>query len=371
MAITQNNAACPAILAALDSVTAADPKKLIEPVGLVQALMDPLQPKNSAVQRYGEGGQVQPVRVYWTQRATEDEVRSAKSCDVGTLKVKQETNAVPDRYNEIAIEVSEEALRALCATLAERVTLEGSSIKSIAGATDSQLGLYRDATEEIIRALPALRRKINQNLITDFLARVGKFQGQGVSPSPSYTVRQALNNGFDGAPVFDGYAKLDQDLSSITDGARPILFGRGIFDLANTALKYGCCNNGGTDFGRMRDDSEAQFNFYRDFQSGAILGANVVGGFFPGMAQLLRYNEYVGPYATPHGLTQRGTLSDPAIPGLKYDMRVIPGSCMGEGWTIILGLRYGLWVAPDQYKSTDRLTGVNGTLKFTAAQMIA
>jgi len=364
-AISQNNAACPAILAALASVVSADgQQKFTEPHGLLQALMDPNQPKNSAIQQVGEGGNVRPVRVFYQQRAVESEVRNAKSCDTGTVKSKVEDNQTPTTYREIPIEVSEAALRALCKTFSDRLVAPG----QLATASDNQIMLYRDTLDEVLSALPAFRRTLNTELLTQFLAKRGKWQGQGVGAYPTYYVRQALQNGNDGAPVLDGFAKLEQDLSSIGMG-KPILFGRGTFDLANTALRYGCCNAAGTDFGQMGDG--AGYQFYRDTEAAAVLGANVVGGFMPGYAQLLRYNQYVGDFATKHGNVQRGTFADPAIPGLRYDMRVIPSECEGEGWTIILGLHFDLWVAPaGQFAATDRLAGVNGTVTFTAGTMI-
>src|SRR5690606_24113606 len=117
-----------------------------------------------------------------------------------------------------------------------------------------------------------------------------------------------------------------QELARSTFRGTPITFGEGLWDLANMSLQYGCCNDGGTDFGTMMRN--AGFKFYRDLQAGTALGSgDTFGAFMPGTMQLLAFNDYVGDFSRPIGTMSRGTLPDPALPGLRYDVRVLPNEC--------------------------------------------
>jgi hypothetical protein len=129
-------------------------------------------------------------------------------------------------------------------------------------------------------------------------------------------------------------------------------------------LGYGCCNDGGFDFGKMA--ANAPFKFYSDYDMTTELGnANDFFAFFPKTVQMAVFNKYVGEFARPIGTMERGTLPDPFIPGLVYDVRILPNEC-GEYYDLYVNLDYDFWFAPDQFQAGDRLEGVTGVFKAQA-----
>ncbi len=366
MAVTQNNGACPALLVGLNEIIGTNgPQNLIEPVGLMQALRDPSNPVPKEIREVGaENGHTKQVRISYRNRALPAAVTSTKTCGTGTEKTTLEDLFAVGQYRQIIVRKSEASVRALCDAYSQMVALDVSQRTGI-----PQVMVMRDFANDIMQDLPVLRYQINDALNDLYATKVGAWQGGATSKT--FTVRQALVNGSDGAPVLDGFAKMKQEINRIGLGLQPILFGEGIFDLANDALNYGCCNAGGTDFGQMA--KATGYKFYRDFVTSTAggLGLNAVGAFLPGYVQLATFNEYVGSFAGPFANDVRGTMPDPVIPGLRYDVRIRPTTDCTDLYDIIIGLHFDLWVAPDDTFATgDRLAGVNGALKLVAAEMV-
>jgi hypothetical protein len=224
---------------------------------------------------------------------------------------------------------------------------------------------------EIMMDFDGLRQAINNDLHDSLTLQFGKFVGGDTFKT--YNMYRAVGTSglSEGSPVLSGFTRLKQDLARTTMTGSPIVVGEGALDLAIGALEYGCCNTSGNDFGAMAKNPG--FKYYKDFTIGtdSVGDGNGFAMFMPGSMQFASYLEYVGGFARPIGIVERGTIPDPAIPGLKYDMRVIPNACSGnsvvESYDVIIGVHFDLYVAPtNMFQSADRLTGVNGVFKAVA-----
>jgi hypothetical protein len=376
MSIIQTNAVCPAILIGLDEILKdGAPYNLETQVGFLGSLFDPAnrQP-NSVIQNVGaDSGHPKTVRIKHKQRATPSDTSSSKDCASGTPKTYKEETFTVNSYRQHTINVRESDIRLLCDSASQLVRPEGIDFRTWEGNA-YPLQLMGEIVMEMAMDFDALRQSINTDLHTALNLQFGKYQGGNTINT--YNVYRANNDtGLqEGAPVFSGFNQLKQHMSRVGFTGQPFVVGEGAFDLAANALNYGCCNLNGIDFGKMSGANPAGFKYYKDFTIGteSIGDANGFVIYMPGSMQFASYNEYVGPgFNRPIATIERGTIPDPVIPGLVYDMRVIPNACSGnsvtESYDIIIGVHFDLYVSPtNMFQASDRLNGVNGVFKAIA-----
>lgn len=377
MSISQLNGVCPAILIGLDEILKdGTPYELFTQAGLLQSLYDPSNRQPNTVIQNGDAGNGHPksVRIKHKQRSTASDTTTTKDCASGTPKSYFEEVFTINQYRQHTINVRESDIRKLCDASSQLKKVPGAAFNTWEGNAYN-LQLMSEIVMEIMMDFDALRQAINTDLHTSLALNFGKYVG-GNTINTYNLIRSTSTSGLqEGSPVLSGFNQMKQDLARTTMTGLPIAVGEGALDLAISSLEYGCCNTGGTDFGQMAKNPG--FKYYKDF----TIGKDAIGGpdgggnsfalFMPGSLQFADYNEYVGGFARPIGIMERGTIPDPAIPGLKYDMRIIPNACSGstvvESYDIIIGIHFDLYAAPtNMFQSSDRLTGVNGVFKAIA-----
>ncbi len=366
MSIIQLNGVCPAILVGIgDILNTNDPKNLITPVGLAQALLDPSnrQP-NSVVQNVDAGaGHPKTVRIMRKQRGTDADTATSKSCDEGAERPYMEDVFTVNQYRQQTHKFSEATIRKLCDSYSSYMKLKVQG-KETSGAAYDSIKVMREFAEQIQLDSDGLRIAINKDLLTSFALNYGRYTDNSYSKTFNMYRSNDASGLPVGSPVLDGFNKFKREVSRSTFNGLPIVFGEGLLDLAVASLQYGCCNMGGTDFGAMANSPG--FKFYKDFFAGSALGnADAFGAFMPGTMQLATYNEYVGSFGDI-GKMSRGVMPDTKLPGIQYDVRVLPNEC-GEYYNVFIGLHFDLYVAPtNQFQASDRLAGVNGVFKGIA-----
>jgi hypothetical protein len=260
----------------------------------------------------------------------------------------------------IFIQVKEATVRKLCdaySTL-QAIPMER---RDIDGKAMGAKMVMREIAEEIMMDFDAIRQAVNENFLTALALNIGSWKGGDASKTFN-VIKDA-----DHALVLTGFNKLKQELKRIGMVGKPIVIGGGNIDLAFETLDLGCCNAAGQDFGRMA--SKAGFQYYFDDSDMAtFLGnANAFVAYYAKAIQFVTWNKYVGAFASKIGTMERGTIPDPKLPGIRYDMRILPNEC-GEYYDLFLNLDHDFWFAPDTlFKETDRLSGVNGIFKGIAA----
>jgi hypothetical protein len=362
MSIFQANGVCPAILVGVEEILAPNnPGNLITPVGGVQALLDPTNRQGVTIEQIGAGdnGHRKQVRIMYKQRSIPSEIGDEKTCDSGVAKPRFEDTVDVSLHAEKVIHVDEATIRNLCDRYSELISIPVAS-RANNNAAINALFAIREIVEEILMDLDAIRQKINADFLTAFALNTGTWQGGDTSKT--FNVIKSA----DSAVVLTGFLQLQQELKKIGMNGSPLVFGGGNIDLAAMALGLGCCNAAGQDIGQVAN--RYGFKFYEDYSDmTTYLGnANSFGMFFPKTAQLVPYNKYVGTYARPIGIMERGTMPDPKLPGLAYDIRIKPNEC-GEYWDLFINLDYDFYFAPTTlFKDGDRLENVNGVLKAIA-----
>jgi hypothetical protein len=129
-------------------------------------------------------------------------------------------------------------------------------------------------------------------------------------------------------------------------------------------------------------------NYYHDINAATAWGANQFGVFQKGSIGLVQLDEYVGFRAGVKGTSTFFNAALPlALPGagdiprmLNVDFQFKYNDCpteatvgyesasIGRGYTLIMKKNFALWQIPnDAYQASDRLTGNNGSLRYTAS----
>lgn len=363
MAYSNLAGVCPAILAGLGAVTNNAFSRLMTPVGFVQALVDPENTRGVQIiqQAGGEEGGVRQVRVVYKQRGLPSEIEDEKTCDPGEEKPRFEEIYTLALEKHHTIHVKEATLRTLCDGFAAYQSVPVNRRDSDGKAVNS-LRILSEIVEELMSDLDPMRAAINSSLLTALALNTGKYVG-GATTKDFLVLKSA-----DFAVVLNGFIQLKQEMKRIGMRGLPILVGEGNLERASMVAEYGCCNLAGQDIGQMQG-AGAGFKFYGDVQLGDSThfnNENAFVGFMPGSMQLMSYNKYVGDYAGPIGTKVRGTLPDPVIPGLVYDISVQPDEC-NENYDLKVDAYFDLFAAPKTlFKTGDRLNGVNGVVKGVA-----
>lgn len=362
MSLTQLNGVCPALLYSYKEANKVNNiAELTDPVGMLDSLHDP-SVKGALEQRVldldGDSGHRKTVRIWRKQRQVVSDTATSKTCPAdGTEKTIFEDLVTPSLYRNIKVKVSEAKIRLLCDQYSKLV-----SLPNVNGQAQRVMA---ELWNEIGIDFNALRRAINQDLLTAAATRYGQWKGGANTKTfPVYRSTDAAA-GPVGSPIMDGFSKFVQEIKRTTYNGKPIVVGEGLFDLANISLAYGCCNNGGNDFGQMNQN--AMFKFYRDVDIATGTGsADGIFVYMPGSLGFISYNEYVGSFARPIGTVERGTIRDPFTPDLVYDMRIFVDEC-NENYVVEIGLNFDLYAAPTNlFKTGDSLAGVNGFFKALA-----
>lgn len=364
----QSNGEIPALLFSYYAANKTNNLKTItDPTGLLDAITDPTNEAatNQSIIDLGSGsGHKKAVRIWSKQRQIAADVATTKTCLTGGVEKPLFEEVVPvAQYRSIALEISEATIR--------KMTEEYSKIVAVKGVTSQgQLEVMAELWNEAAIDMNALRRSINLALLTSLATEFGAYKGGVIGALKSFPIYRGVDAaaGSIGSPVLHGFNQMMQEFRKSTFNGKPYICAQGIFELANTSLEYGCCNNGGTDFGKM--NNSARHNFYIEEDVTTATGSNDgIIAFMPGALQMIRYNEYVGDFSRPIDNIQRGTIVDPLRPNLKYDVRLKPDGC-DEKYTLEFGLNFDLYAAPTtMFKAGDTTVGINGVFKGLATSI--
>lgn len=278
----------------------------------------------------GAGKQKQ-VLIEWIQPVPVDETVSSEQdvCDTGTEAAK----------------------------LRDVVTLTGFASSRVIEFSEAQLRKYCEAPSEHIAMvvsahMSGLFRKINQTLITKYLAQVGGFIG-GVAAGRNLELLHY--DGVSEAAKPDGEVLLMEDMADL-GVSRPIVVGSGIVSRYAKLADIGCCNDYGQDIAQL----QAAWDFYRDRDVDIQAGTseNIIA-FSPGAVQMTTYNKYRGEFKKfVNDSYAHTTIVDP-VEGLEIDMKMKYDDCT-EKYRMAYFLNFDLHALPlTLFKDTDERDGVN------------
>jgi len=329
------------------------------PVGTLQMAFDPANLANAQFILQEENA-VRKIRVKRLQRSTADDALEDNTCEITTTKRYNEQCITVNMISSIAFETSKNEMQAYCAAASRVVT---------GGADDRSLRVFNDTLDKLLSNMNGIRESVNKQIISKIAASVGV----NVTPGDNLPKNLTMIDSITGAKIEKGIQELQFDMANNQVYGIPFVVGFGNFDKFNTSANWGCCNQFGMNWGMMA--SNAPYRYYTDVMMANLLGdPNRFFVFAPGAVQFVQYNDTVLGALTldsRHGDTIYGTIPDPLVPGLKYDLAIQEKNCVGgrrePSWIASLYVNFDVAIQPiDIYSPSDRLYGSNGIYWFNS-----
>jgi hypothetical protein len=343
---------CSAVLRGIENVNGLNnPSLLVEPVGTLQALFDPVNRDNASFDEIRDSsGAVKQIRVKRLPRGTYSEASRGVKCDITATAGYTENLVCVTRKAYTSFPITHEQLQAYCA-------------ESLRVGTTGNLPTFQAINDFILAKMHGLRQFINRDIISVIEANRGININYGTSAPQTVGLIQALT----GAKLELGIQQIMYDLALNSVRGQWLVTGFGVFDRFNTSVQYGCCNANGLDWNAMA--AASPYRYYQDFDIADVLGApNRINIFAPGAVQFVFYNDTIlgkDKIDRRHGNARIGLIPDPFVPGLTYDLVLQEETCDAGDWRpsykVLIYLNYDVSFIPEEaYAIGDRLRTPNG-----------
>lgn len=318
-------------------------------------------------------GHMVPVKVRYKQRITPDEIVGTDDCKVEGKPVWKETSVATDMFAKYAFYIPN--------SLIKQYANQASTIQTMG---DPSKGIMNEFWEHIVYVVNGMLGKMDSDLLTKQALNFGVNQVTGVNTTTTvnFPLSTATNN------LATGVTKILSDAmaNEFSPGSIDIV-GSGLFNAYELQQIAKSHDQSGVNTAALRG-----YKFYHDLYAQSKWGANQVGVFEKGSVQFLDVNRYAGNFGGDHGMVWKGVLdipiamtnADGTFATIKLDAHLKYMDCptdvpvwdagegdyasetLGEGYYLILSKAYGQFNMPsDSYKTADRLTGNNGSLRYT------
>lgn len=370
------NGFCPGILKQLSDATACStPNFKVTPAGFLQMLLE--NPAMIQVLRLDEGnGHVRDIAMKYKKRRLPSETTTTDDCAVNYIPSWLETNLAATSFRKDSFFLDDEKLARYCAD-ATRTVMIGQPATEI----------MQEVLTDITNTTNAVIGAINQDLLN---LQAVKF---GVNAVTGSNAAQSVNIPKD-ATQYDlntGITKILADAQDNEFCGAINLVGSGLMNNFTIQQMVSCCNAAGVDMSRF-----SGFNWYNDVYAKTAWGTNQVGVFSEGSVGLIDLVRYKGFRAGKKGTSEFFTLPMPVpcpncnggYETLIFDAQLRYFDCPGDidpecgdsvpfnrGYQLIISKSFGLFNIPsDAYQNdvaydtdcgVDRLSGNNGTLRYT------
>jgi hypothetical protein len=343
---------CPAVLRGIENVNGMNnPSLLVEPVGTLQALFDPINRDNASFEEINDSsGAVRNVRVKRLPRGNYTEaVGNIISCAPTTTAGFTEDIVCVKRKASVNFTITTQQLQAYCA-------------ESLRVGTTGNLPTFNVINELLMSKMHALRQYINRDIISVIEAN----RGINIAHGTNLPQTVGLIDGTTGAKIEWGIQTIVHELAQNSVRGQWLVTGFGVFDRFNTSIQYGCCNQFGLNWNAMA--AASPYRYYQDFDIADVLNEpNQINIFAPGAVQFVYYNDTIlgKDQGQRWAEGKVGVVPDPFVPGLVYDIALIETLCDDGAYApsikVLLYLNYDLSFIPETaFAPGDRLRTPNG-----------
>ncbi len=215
--------------------------------------------------------------------------------------------------------------------------------------------------ERVTKALNALFKEMDKDLVNKYVAQVGDFYGAGglsVLPKAVNMLRTTTDGGT--RQDADGLVEIKQDLGNLGLSDQPIMVGYGNLNRFASYEEIACCNEYGQDL-----SGYLPFDYFKDIHMDTELGTpNNVFAWNPGAIQFVTAVENVGDLDEMHEHYAHTTFVDP-MTGIRIDMDLKYDDC-ARTWTWGFTSQYTLWTQPEVFQAADPRFGTNNTFYYRA-----
>ena len=308
-------------------------------------------------------GHQKDVKVKYKVRNTEATVFENDNCDIDFVPAYKEASLSADKFVKTGFHISLDTVSKY---------MEEASQKQALGIPSTPV--IKEITDTIAHAANSIVMAINTKLLTAVT--------WGTNVTTGNNAAKTLNIGKDNTKyVLDsGFPMLFNDAFQNEFNGQLLIVGGGIMNAHElTRLQNAMfAAQNGIDMAKFTG-----YKFYPDIKSQSSWGANQIGVFAPGTIHLVDFQKYVAFQSGKLGNSWFAQISLPVSTGatqteMTFDVQVKELDCptplfnsYGEentydrGYGVYISKRVGLFQIPsDAYASDDRLTGVNGALRY-------
>lgn len=362
---------CPAMLQHMKYVIGINaPEHKITPSGFLRATLEKgaqATPIADSLALANTAGHIKDLRLKYYQRTTPTQMSTADNCDIDLVQA----------YDEITIDTTSIVKFGLHfdqATIA-RYCDEASATVAIGGAPTK---FMQEHLAGLMAAMNGFVGKIDQTLLGQIVWGTNAVSGNNASTTVNFNDDSTVNN------FSEGWTKVLTDYRFNEGQGKPIVVGSGLIDSAAVQAMM----PGMTQYAQLNNSAASgAFDYYHDIYAAATVGSNQFGVFMPGTFGMVELDRYKGFRAQQLGLSTFWNMAMPfELPGsegilgmLNIDFQLRELDCptettvgydsvtLGAGYSLIMSKRFALWQVPsDAFLASDRLTGNNGALRYTA-----
>lgn len=354
----------------------AAPIAKITTPGFLQFLLENNKPNVLSDYIDDGSGYLRNVKIRYRTRGVPGKTVTTDDCSIQVRPAYKEFTVPATQYRALGLTFSDD----------EMATFEKDALALVNVGTPTMTPIMKDIFEAIIEQANGLFADIDIDLLAIQAANFGKniIKGDNTAKTINFPLSTTTNPL--GAGMVDVMADAMANEIRLPGAA---IVGSGLINnyyLQQRAIPMGEGNMSGVNTSML-----AQPNFYFDPYAQAAWGANNFGLFERDAVQFVNTARFQGAKAGEKGSDWFFTLNLPVtdslgqgnLGGFKFDVQLTYRTCPGEivvaggdpiavgrGWNVIISSSYQLVNIPaDSYDPADRLSGVNGTFRYTTTNV--
>ena len=311
-------------------------------------------------------GHIKDLRLKFYTRTTPAQMSTTDNCDIDLVPAYDEVTIDTVSTVKFGLHFNDVTIARYCKEASDTVAFGNAP-------TD----FMREHLAGVLASMNGFIGKIDQTLLNTVTWGINVVSTNNSATSVNFNDNLEVNL------VTEGWTKIMQDYAMNEGFGRPVIVGSGIINaLAMQGAQM-------TQYAQFNNNAaRGAFDYYHDIHSSTIWGSNQFGVFMPGNFGLVQLDKYVGFRAgakgtsvfwnMPIGINLPGAGDGIATNmGVDFQMKYIDcpteatvgysETTLDRGWSLIMSKNIALWQLPDDaFQASDRLTGVNGALRYTA-----
>ncbi len=365
---------CPALMMHMKYVVGENaPEHKITPAGALKMFLEKgvqASPMGDPFTLTNVNGHIKDLKLKYYNRTIPAQMSTSDDCEIELIPEYKEITIDTTSVVKFGMHFNDETIAKYCDEASRSVAM---------GLAPS--AFMEEHLAGLMAALPGFVGKIDQNILSGLTWGVNAVTGNNNSVSVNFNDDSTVNS------FGEGWTKVLSDYAVNEGFGKPQVMGSGIVNSAAIQARipgltqYSPLNNGA---------AQGEIDFYHDINAATIVGANQFGVFMPGTFGLVQLDEYVGfkqAVNTPKGTSYFFNMPIPVnMPGsdgllqmLNIDFQFKYIDCpqaatvgydevtLNRGWNLIMKKSFAPWQIPaNAFQAADRLTGNNGSLRYTA-----
>lgn len=364
------------LISSREAFRGASPVTKVTAPGFLQYVLDNNKPNIISIGKDDGSGYIRDIKIRYRSRGTPGKSVTTDDCSVQSKPAYKEYVVPSTSYRALGLVFEDDQI----------AKFEKDALAQVSAGNPVMTGIMQDIFEAIIEQANGLFGDINNDLLTYQAINFGKNMVTGAATPKSINfLKDATQNQLNA-----GMTEVMADaMANEIRLSGAVIVGSGLINNYYLQQVAKSPDNTGVNTAQL-----ALPKFYFDQYAASKWGANQFGVFERDAVQFVNVCRFRGAKSGQKGSDFFMTLRLPLVDSLgqgvlsgfefdvqlsyrtcpdqvqvgTYDSNTNPPVSLGRGWNIILSCAYQTVNIPsDSYETTDLLSGVNGTFRYTAA----